>query len=141
MYAYSLSLSALHKLFTECSCVDAPTMYMPSKTGTGFYYMAKRDLCAADCGLVAVYAAAMFVALFFTFLLIVPALTALLRSLDEDIKSTGIGLNYVAIRIFGMRMRCVYVAANLPLLSPVYLSTALPCLRANENTGLTKTVC
>ncbi|XP_077560543.1 solute carrier organic anion transporter family member 4A1-like [Haemaphysalis longicornis] len=89
------------KLFTECSCVDAPTMYMPSKTGTGFYYMAKRDLCAADCGLVAVYAAAMFVALFFTFLLIVPALTALLRSLDEDIKSTGIGLNYVAIRIFG----------------------------------------
>ncbi|XP_037514749.2 solute carrier organic anion transporter family member 4A1-like [Rhipicephalus sanguineus] len=63
--------------------------------------MARRDPCAADCGLIVVYAAAIFIALFFTFLLIVPALTALLRALDEDIKSTGIGVNYVAIRILG----------------------------------------
>ncbi|KAL1440380.1 hypothetical protein MTO96_009425 [Rhipicephalus appendiculatus] len=68
---------------------------------TGYYYMARRDPCRADCGLIVVYAAAIFVALFFTFLLIVPALTALLRALDEDIKSTGIGVNYVAIRILG----------------------------------------
>ncbi|XP_049271121.1 solute carrier organic anion transporter family member 4A1-like [Rhipicephalus sanguineus] len=68
---------------------------------TGYYYMARRDPCAADCGLIVVYAAAIFIALFFTFLLIVPALTALLRALDEDIKSTGIGVNYVAIRILG----------------------------------------
>ncbi|KAH7957132.1 hypothetical protein HPB52_015650 [Rhipicephalus sanguineus] len=92
------------KLYAQCTCVRGPTLFMASQgetNETGYYYMARRDPCAADCGLIVVYAAAIFIALFFTFLLIVPALTALLRALDEDIKSTGIGVNYVAIRILG----------------------------------------
>ncbi|KAH6932351.1 hypothetical protein HPB50_004880 [Hyalomma asiaticum] len=91
------------KLYTQCTCVHGPTLFMAAEEGneTGYYYMARRDPCAADCGLITVYAVAIFIALFFTFLLIVPALTALLRSLDEDIKSTGIGVNYVAIRLLG----------------------------------------
>ncbi|KAL1484173.1 hypothetical protein MTO96_011525 [Rhipicephalus appendiculatus] len=92
------------KLYSQCTCVHGPTLFMDPEgesNETGYYYMARRDPCAADCGLIVVYAAAIFVALFFTFLLIVPALTALLRTLDEDIKSTGIGVNYVAIRILG----------------------------------------
>ncbi|KAH8039268.1 hypothetical protein HPB51_005514 [Rhipicephalus microplus] len=92
------------KLYSQCTCVHGPTLFMASEgesNETGFHYMARRDPCTADCGLIVVYAAAVFVALFFTFLLIVPALTALLRALDEDIKSTGIGVNYVAIRLLG----------------------------------------
>ncbi|KAH7960969.1 hypothetical protein HPB49_025482 [Dermacentor silvarum] len=92
------------KLYTQCACVDGPTLFMAAEENsneTGNYYMARRDPCTTDCRLIVVYAIAMFVALFFTFLLIVPALTALLRSLDEDIKSTGIGVNYVAIRLLG----------------------------------------
>ncbi|XP_049525064.1 solute carrier organic anion transporter family member 4A1 [Dermacentor silvarum] len=88
---------------TKCTCVNGPTLHMPAEgnNGTGYDYMAQRDPCDADCGLVFIYAAAIFVALFFTFLLVVPALTALLRSLDEDIKATGIGVNYVLIRLLG----------------------------------------
>ncbi|KAH7946470.1 hypothetical protein HPB49_025507 [Dermacentor silvarum] len=91
------------KLYTQCTCVNGPTLHMPAEgnNGTGYDYMAQRDPCDADCGLVFIYAAAIFVALFFTFLLVVPALTALLRSLDEDIKATGIGVNYVLIRLLG----------------------------------------
>ncbi|XP_054934387.1 solute carrier organic anion transporter family member 4A1-like [Dermacentor andersoni] len=92
------------KLYTTCSCVNGPTLFMAAEeksNETGNYYMARRDPCTAKCRLIFVYAVAIFVALFFTFLLIVPALTALLRSLDEDIKSTGIGVNYVAIRLLG----------------------------------------
>ncbi|XP_077505371.1 uncharacterized protein LOC144115091 isoform X2 [Amblyomma americanum] len=63
--------------------------------------MAKRDPCVSDCSLVFVYAGAIFIALFFTFLLRVATLTALLRSTDESIKSTGFGVNYVAIRLLG----------------------------------------
>ncbi|XP_072142802.1 solute carrier organic anion transporter family member 4A1-like [Dermacentor andersoni] len=90
------------KLYTHCTCVNGPTLFMAAdenRNETGSYYMARRDPCATDCRLILVYAVAIFIALFFTFLLIVPALTALLRSLDEDIKSTGIGVNYVAIRL------------------------------------------
>ncbi|XP_075743934.1 solute carrier organic anion transporter family member 4A1-like [Rhipicephalus microplus] len=92
------------KLYSQCTCVRGPTLFMAPEgesNETGFYYMARRDPCAADCGLIVVYAGAIFIALFFTFLLIVPALTALLGALDEDIKSTGIGVNYVAIRLLG----------------------------------------
>ncbi|KAH7960403.1 hypothetical protein HPB49_019177 [Dermacentor silvarum] len=92
------------KLYNQCTCVNGPTLFMAAEkksNETGNYYMAKRDPCTTDCRLILVYAIAIFVALFFTFLLIVPALTALLRSLDEDIKSTGIGVNYVAIRLLG----------------------------------------
>ncbi|KAK8777365.1 hypothetical protein V5799_029290 [Amblyomma americanum] len=89
-------------LYTQCTCVNGPTLSTPLDNDTLFYYMAKRDPCSPDCNLVLVYAGAIFIALFFTFLLIVPALTALLRSIDEDVKSTGIGVNYVAIRLLGM---------------------------------------
>ncbi|XP_077560542.1 solute carrier organic anion transporter family member 4C1-like [Haemaphysalis longicornis] len=89
------------KYYSHCTCVHGPTSTVQLEGGGSFSYMAQRDPCVTDCGLVVVYAAAMFVALFFTFLLIVPALTAMLRSLDEDIKSTGIGVNYVAVRLFG----------------------------------------
>ncbi|XP_077520031.1 solute carrier organic anion transporter family member 4A1-like [Amblyomma americanum] len=89
------------KLYTQCTCVNGPTLSTPLDNDTLFYYMAKRDPCSPDCNLVLVYAGAIFIALFFTFLLIVPALTALLRSIDEDVKSTGIGVNYVAIRLLG----------------------------------------
>ncbi|KAH8039261.1 hypothetical protein HPB51_005507 [Rhipicephalus microplus] len=92
------------ELYSQCTCVRGPTLFMAPEgesNETGFYYMARRDPCAADCGLIVVYASAIFIALFFTFLLIVPALTALLGALDEDIKSTGIGVNYVAIRLLG----------------------------------------
>ncbi|XP_077534372.1 solute carrier organic anion transporter family member 4A1-like [Haemaphysalis longicornis] len=87
-------------LYAPCTCVAGPSLPFLGNE-SGFQYMAKRDPCASECGLIPLYGLAMFVALFFTFLLIVPALTALLRSLDEDIKSTGIGLNYVAIRLLG----------------------------------------
>ncbi|XP_077520469.1 solute carrier organic anion transporter family member 4A1-like [Amblyomma americanum] len=90
------------KLYTQCTCVNGPTLlHKQLENDSMFHYMAKRDPCVSDCSLVFVYAGAIFVALFFTFLLIVPALTALLRSIDEDIKSTGIGVNYVAIRLLG----------------------------------------
>ncbi|KAH8023839.1 hypothetical protein HPB51_018058 [Rhipicephalus microplus] len=90
------------KLYTQCTCVNGPTLHMTAESNDTVYdYMGKRDPCDADCGLVFVYAGAIFIALFFTFLLVVPALTAMLRSLEEDIKSTGIGVNYVLMRIFG----------------------------------------
>ncbi|KAH6930107.1 hypothetical protein HPB50_009622 [Hyalomma asiaticum] len=91
------------KLYSQCTCVNGPTLHMAGEAmnDTGYDYMAKREPCDADCGLVFIYAGAIFVALFFTFLLVVPALTAMLRSLEEDIKSTGIGVNYVLMRMFG----------------------------------------
>ncbi|KAL1424678.1 hypothetical protein MTO96_019968 [Rhipicephalus appendiculatus] len=91
------------KLYTQCTCVNGPTLHMTvdENNGTVYDYMAKRDPCDADCGLVFIYAGGIFISLFFTFLLVVPALTAMLRSLEEDIKSTGIGVNYVLMRIFG----------------------------------------
>ncbi|CAN7948940.1 unnamed protein product, partial [Ixodes hexagonus] len=92
-----VSLTAA-QIYEHCTCVDGPTLRLPSG---GEYYMAKRDPCMTNCGLIYVYAGAIFIALFFTFLLIVPAMTAMLRSLDEDLKSTGIGVNYVFIRLLG----------------------------------------
>ncbi|KAM7292870.1 solute carrier organic anion transporter family member 4A1-like [Ixodes scapularis] len=88
--------------YEHCTCINGPTVQASfDDDQPPTYYMAKRDPCVADCGLIFVYAAAIFIALFFTFLLIVPALTAMLRSLEEDIKSTGIGINYVFIRLLG----------------------------------------
>ncbi|CAN8026950.1 unnamed protein product, partial [Ixodes persulcatus] len=87
--------------YEHCTCVNGPTVQASFDDEPPTHYMAKRDPCVADCSLIFVYAAAIFIALFFTFLLIVPALTAMLRSLEEDIKSTGIGINYVFIRLLG----------------------------------------
>ncbi|XP_040358198.1 solute carrier organic anion transporter family member 4A1-like [Ixodes scapularis] len=94
--------------YEHCTCINGPTVQASfDDDQPPTYYMAKRDPCIADCGLIFVYAAAIFIALFFTFLLIVPALTAMLRSLEEDIKSTGIGINYVFIRLLATnRKRC-----------------------------------
>lgn len=94
-------MDSLAQIYTLCTCVNGPMRHLDVVNYTGLYFMAKRDPCMTDCGLIVVFAGAMFIALFFTFLLIVPALTTMLRTLDEDLKSTGIGVNYVAIRLLG----------------------------------------
>ncbi|XP_064481005.1 solute carrier organic anion transporter family member 4A1-like isoform X1 [Ornithodoros turicata] len=89
------------QIYMQCSCITGPILQLGDHNDTALQYQAIRDPCASHCSLVIIFCISIFIALFCTFLLIVPALTAMLRTLDEDLKSTGIGVNYVAIRLFG----------------------------------------
>ncbi|OQR66395.1 solute carrier organic anion transporter family member 4A1-like [Tropilaelaps mercedesae] len=87
-------------VYSNCSCMLNRTSTLDDvvlDVGQGL----KRPCEPQSCSVLYIFCVAMFVYLFFIFLVATPSLLAMMKSVPEDSKTLALGINYVSLRLFG----------------------------------------
>ncbi|KAK7091375.1 solute carrier organic anion transporter family member 4A1-like [Littorina saxatilis] len=93
------SFSAAKKTYSNCSCVTYNLT--AADTTSGQYWQVQEGKCANDCPHLAVFCALFTGMILATFITSMPALSASLRSVSQDQRSLGMGIQWIIARCLG----------------------------------------
>lgn len=89
-----------HVIYSNCSCILNRTSKLDDielEAGQGL----TRPCEPKPCSVLYIFCVAMFIYLFFIFLVATPSLLSMMKSVPEDSKTLALGINYVSLRLFG----------------------------------------
>ncbi|XP_003745915.1 solute carrier organic anion transporter family member 4A1-like [Galendromus occidentalis] len=90
-----------HVVYSDCRCMSNHTTGNLDGIQLEPGQALKRPCEPKSCSVLYIFCIAVFVYLFFIFLVATPSLLAMMKSVPEDSKTLALGINYVSLRLFG----------------------------------------